>query len=84
LKQCPNYKKEQDKEVSANATWQEYEASMYTTVGCELQEYIINNAVNTTQKLELTKVLLDNQANISIIQLLLLQDVQLADRRIKV
>jgi hypothetical protein len=83
-KQCPNYKKAQDKEVSANATWQEYEASMYTTVRCRMEEYVINNAVNTMQKLEPTKVLLDNQADISILHPMLLKDVQPAERQIKV
>jgi hypothetical protein len=82
-KQCPNYKKAQDKEVNVNETWQEYEASMYTTVRCTMEEYMVNNAVNTTQKLEPTEVLLDNQADISIIHLMLLQDVLPAERQIK-
>jgi hypothetical protein len=83
-KQCPNYKKAQDKEVSTNATLQEYEASMYTTVGCKMEEYIINNAVNIMQKLGPTKVLLDNQADISILHPMQLKDVQPAERKIKV
>jgi hypothetical protein len=36
------------------------------------QEFVVNNAVHVTQALEPTKVLLDNQADISIIHLMLL------------
>jgi hypothetical protein len=90
-KQCPNYKKRsEDRDVNKNATWQEYEASMYVTVRLaeeedeEQQEFTVNNAVHLTHTLEPTKVLLDNQADISIIQLMLLRDVQKSQRRIRV
>jgi hypothetical protein len=90
LKQCPNYKKKlEEKEVNANATWQEYEASMYTTVRWveekdETREYTVNNAVHVTQVLAPTKVLLDNQAGISIIHLMLLNNVQKLEKRNRV
>jgi len=90
-KQCPNYKKRsEDRDVNKNATWQEYEASMYVTVRLaeeedeEQQEFTVNNAVHLTHTLEPTDVLLDNQADISIIQLMLLRDVQKSQRRIRV
>jgi hypothetical protein len=89
-KQCPNYKKKtEDKDVNANATWQEYEASMYTTVRWveekdETREYTVNNAVHVTQVLKPTKVLLDNQADISIVHPMLLTNVQKSERRIRV
>jgi hypothetical protein len=82
-KQCPNYKKKsEDKDVNANVTWQEYEASMYVTgrlaeeVNENEQESVVNNAVHIMQALEPTKVLLDNQADISIMHPMLLRDVQ--------
>jgi len=75
--------------VNANVTWQEYEASMYTTVRwvekkCETREYTVNNAVHVTQVLAPTEVLLDNQADISIIHPMLLTDVHKSERRIRV
>jgi hypothetical protein len=89
-KQCPNYKKRtEEKDVNANATWQEYEASMYTTTRWEedrheTREYTVNNAVHVTQVLAPTEVLLDNQADISIIHPMLLTDVQKSEKRIRV
>ncbi len=50
----------------------------------ESQEYIVNNAVNVTQQLRKTEVLLDNQADISIIHPMLLENVRPAEREIKV
>ena len=90
LKQCPNYKKKpEEKEVNAKATWQEYEASMYTMVRWadeedETREYTVNNTVHITQVLAPTKVLLDNQADISIIHRIhwmLLSNVQKSESR---
>lgn len=75
-KQCPNYKKAEEKEMNAIASWQKYKVSMYITVECAPQEYVINNAVNVTQKLEPTKVQLDKQADISIVHLMVLCDFQ--------
>jgi hypothetical protein len=69
--------------------WQEYEASMYTMVRWveekdETREYMVNNAVHVTQVLAPTEVLLDNQADISIIHPMLLKNVQKSERRIRV
>jgi hypothetical protein len=89
-KQCPNYKKKaEDKDVIADATWQAYEASMYTTVRWvedkdETREYTVNNAVHVTQVLKPTEVLLENQADISIVHPMLLTNVQKSERRIRV
>jgi hypothetical protein len=62
---------------------------MYVTIRLadkenEEEEFTVNNAVHVMQALEPTKVLLDNQADISIMHLMLLQDVQKAQRRIRV
>jgi hypothetical protein len=48
------------------------------------EEFTVNNAVYVTQALRPTKVLLDNQADISIVHPMLLRDVQKAQRRIRV
>jgi hypothetical protein len=50
----------------------------------EEEEFMVNNAVHVTQALRPTKVLLDNQVDISIIHPMLLIDVQQAQRRIRV
>jgi hypothetical protein len=50
----------------------------------ESQEYVVNNAVNVTQQLRKTEVLLDNQADISIVHPMLLENVRPAEREIKV
>jgi hypothetical protein len=87
-KLCPNYKKKKEAEDAAdNATWQEYEASMYTTIGEEtkiIEEHMVNNAVNENQEVVLTKILLDNQANISIVHPALLTNVQKSKKIIRV
>jgi hypothetical protein len=65
---CP--KKKADKEKGdqrfANVTCLEEEYCMFCTTSKE-QVYEVNNAVNVMQKLTCTEVLLDNQADISII-----------------
>jgi hypothetical protein len=48
----------------------------------EHEEHVINNAVHVTQGLKPTNVLLDNQANISIVQLMLLKNVRPAVKKI--
>jgi len=89
-KQCPNYKKKgDDKDVNANATWQDYKAIIYVTIQWANEEqgkekFTVNNAVQVTQSLEPTKVLLDNQVDISIMHPMLLRDVQKAQSRIRV
>jgi hypothetical protein len=83
-KQCPNYKeKTVEQEAVVNTMWQEYEASLYMTIKCK-EEYTINNVVNIIQALELTKVLLDKQADISIVHPALLRDIQKAEMRIRI
>ena len=63
---------------------------MYVTVRLaeevdeEQQEFTVNNAVHVTQTLELTEVLLNNQADISIMHPMLLRDVQKSQQRIRV
>jgi len=61
-------------------TWQEeQEASMFLSIADtetkEVQEYEINNAVQE-QGVELTEVLLDNAANISMMHPSLLSDIR--------
>jgi len=61
--------------------------SIYTTIRFkkdELEEYTVNNTVHVTQGLLSTEVLLDNQANISIIHPMLLSNVRKAKHKIKV
>jgi hypothetical protein len=90
---CPK-KKEQEEEdedkAEVHGTWhEEQEAAMYmTTVSWADEEDVINrechNAVHATKRLSLTKVLLDNQANISIIHPMLLEDIRPAPKKVKV
>jgi hypothetical protein len=87
-KDCPLHPSMQKAESRAvNSTWQEYEASIYTTVRMEeeeLEEHTAMNAVHVTQVLLPTEVLLDNQANISILHPILLSNVKKAKQKIKV
>jgi hypothetical protein len=51
---------------------------MYTTVRFEdeeIKEYVVDTAVNATRGITLTQVLLDNQADISVMHPMLLRDV---------
>jgi hypothetical protein len=86
LSKCPKRKKDKEKENQAgeglaHATWQEeIEHNMFSTV-CE---YTVNNAVNVTQQLKTTEIWLDNQADISIVHPVLLQNVRPSEREIKV
>ena len=92
-KECPLHSKNQaikGKEASgfANATWQEEQgASMFLSIIEEeteqVQEYKVTNVMQQ-QGVQLTKVLLDNAANISIIHLALLSDIRPAKRKIRV
>jgi hypothetical protein len=50
----------------------------------ETREYTVDNAVHVTQVLAPTKVLLDNQADISIIHPMLLSNVQKSEKRKRV
>ena len=77
---CPEKKKETENEEESdmihtlNATWQ---ASAYCT-------HTVNNAVNESLKVGPNEVLLDNQADISIIKVHLLENVEQCDREIKI
>jgi len=70
-----------------NATWhEECEGNMYTTVRLkdEMEEYVVDTAVNATKGIQLTQVLLDNQADISVMHPMLLKDVRPAEKKIRV
>jgi hypothetical protein len=70
------------------ATWcEEIEASMYTTVKVEdedMREYMVDTAVNMTKGISLTQVLHDNQADISVMNPMMLGDVRPTERKIRV
>jgi hypothetical protein len=83
-KLCPNKKKKEEGEGVVNTTWQEYEASMFMTMREFEEEYIVNNAVNVTQALLPTEILLDNQADVSIVNPILLKNVEKAQKKIKI
>jgi hypothetical protein len=70
-----------------NATWhEECEGCMYTTVRLEdeIKGYVVDTAVNATKGITLTQVLLNNQADISVMHPMLLRHVRPAKRKIKV
>lgn len=80
-KACLNKRKKQELEAAlVNAAWQEYEAIREEQV----KEYTVNNAVNVTQALLHTEILMDNQANISIVHPSLLENVRKASKSIRV
>jgi hypothetical protein len=88
-KLCPMNKKNQDADSSqdratfANATWQtEQEAGMFMTQEV-MEEHVINNATQA-QGLLPTEILLDNAANISIMNPRLLISVRPAGKKIRV
>lgn len=60
---------------------------MYTMIGMEtkeVEEYVMNSAVNTMQEVALTDILLGNQADISIVHLALLTDIRRSKKKIRV
>ena len=88
-KLCPMNKKKQTSENSqekasfANATWQtEQEAEMFMTQEV-MEEHVMNNATQA-QGLLSTEILLDNAANISVMNSRLLKSVRPAGKRIRV
>jgi len=87
-KACPLHPSKQKAESRAvNSTWQQYEASIYTTIRMEeeeMEEHTVTNAVHITQGLLPMEVLLDKQANISILHPMLLSNVKKAKQKIKV
>jgi hypothetical protein len=81
---CPHKKKAKEGQGVANVTWlEEQEFCMFCTTSV-VQEYEVNSAVNVMQKLTDTEILLDNQADISIIHPKLLENVPPVERNIKV
>jgi hypothetical protein len=81
---CPKKKKAKEGQGVANVTWlEEQEFCMFCTTS-KVQEYEVNSAVNVTQKLTCTEILLDNQADISIVHPQLLENVRPVERNIKV
>jgi hypothetical protein len=86
-KECPLHpdnKKQKAKAGFINTTWADNETSIFVTIyeEGEHEEHMINNAVHVTQGLKPTKVLLDNQANISIVHPMLLKNVRPAPKKI--
>jgi len=88
-KLCPMNKKKQAGENSqeratfVKATWQtEQEAGMFMTLEV-MEEHVINNATQA-QGLLPTEILLDNAANISVMNPSLLKSVRPAGKRIRV
>jgi len=87
-KECPMYPKNkaknpQDMATFANATWQaEQEAGMYMTQEI-IEEHVVNNATQA-QGLLPTEILLDNAANIRVMNPRLLKSVRPAGIRIRV
>jgi hypothetical protein len=83
---CPQ--KQADEGGFVNATWQEeQEGQMSLSVrweDAEVQEVTVNNVMNATQGILPTEVLLDTAADISVIHPMLLEDVQEAERKIRV
>jgi hypothetical protein len=87
-KDCPLHPSKQKAESRAvSSTWQEYEASMCTTVRIEeeeMEEHMVTNAVHIMQGLLPMELLLDNQANISILHPMLLNNIKKVKQKIKV
>jgi hypothetical protein len=85
-KDCPlheNKKKESD--AQANGTWGEWEEQFEAGMFATMEERTLEHgSVYMTQGLTKTEVLLDNQANISIINPCLLKNVQQAKHRVRV
>jgi len=73
-----------------NVTWcEECEGNMYTMVRFEDEqeenkEYVVDTVVSATKEIALAQVLLDNQADISMMHLMLLSDVRHAKKKIRV
>jgi hypothetical protein len=78
-------KQEEEEQGMVNGTWQECKGSTFTVVRLKDKveetavECMVNSAVNVTQGLLPTEVLLDNQANISIIHPMLLYSLLLTE-----
>jgi hypothetical protein len=82
---CPKKGKESKSEnineADVNATWEvEQEGNMFTTI----KEHVVNNATQKENHISLTEVLLDNQADISILHPSLLENIREAESKIRV
>ncbi len=80
----PDNKKQKAKPGFINTTWADNETSIFATIyeEGEHEVNVLNNAVHITQGLKPTNVLLDNQANISIVHPMLLKNVRPAVKKI--
>jgi hypothetical protein len=70
-----------------HSTWEEYEASIFamrTEQEPEIEEYTVEKAVHVTRELKTADVLLDNQADISVVHPSLLTGVKPSKKRIKI
>jgi hypothetical protein len=88
-KQCPNFKRKigNGGDGLVNGTWQneDEEFNMFAKrADSDEREYTVNNAVNQAAKLRPTEILLDNQADISIVHPQLLTNIPQTERTIKV
>jgi hypothetical protein len=83
--QCPKktqvVRDDVEEEAGVNATWEvEQEANMFVSI----EEHIVHNAVGLETSLARKEVLLDNQADISIMHPSMLSDVREIDSKIRV
>jgi uncharacterized protein YdaU (DUF1376 family) len=80
----PDNKKQKAKQEFRNTTWADGETSIFVMIykEGEHEEHVINYAVHVTQGLKPTDMLLDNQANISIVHPMLLKNVRPAPKKI--
>jgi len=74
--QCPTRKKASDEESEERVAHLTWNANIFST-------YHVNNAVKE-HKFERNEVLIDNQANISIVHPSLLQDIRPAEQTVKI
>jgi hypothetical protein len=83
---CPKKQKQEQatamvttEDTLCHSTWEEYEASIFATrteQEPEIEEYTVEKAIHVTRELKTTDVLLDNQADISVVHPSLLTGVK--------
>jgi hypothetical protein len=81
---CPKKQEQARAHLTTEETWEEYEANVFMTVTARIAEHTINEAVHMTRTLKPTDVLLDNQADISMVHPRLLTGVKPAKKKIKI
>jgi nitrous oxide reductase len=91
---CPKKQKQEQatamvttEDTLCHSTWEEYEASIFamrTEQEPEIEEYTVEKAVHVTRELKTADVLLDNQADISVVHPSLLTGVKPSKKRIKI